>query len=48
MSQRNAIIQHHRAGELNPEIFKLLKLAMSTVRDTVKRFKELGPKIIFQ
>ncbi|XP_076042036.1 uncharacterized protein LOC143025940 [Oratosquilla oratoria] len=42
MSQREAIIQLHRAGKTNSEIIKLLKVAKSTVYHVVNRFKELG------
>ncbi|XP_076044978.1 uncharacterized protein LOC143027553 [Oratosquilla oratoria] len=42
MSQREAIIELHRAGKTNSEIIKLLKVAKSTVYHVVNRFKELG------
>ena len=42
MSQRQAIIQLHCAGKINPQIVKLLKAGKSTVTDTIMRYKELG------
>ena len=42
MNQRKAIIQLFCAGKTNPEIVKILKAPKSTVRDAVKRYKELG------
>ena len=41
MNQRQANTQCHCVGKTNPQMVRLLKAAKSTVRDAVKRFKEL-------
>ena len=42
MAQCEAIIELHRAGKKNSEIFKLIKAPNSTVYGTMNRIKELG------